>query len=175
LPSTIAVVILNWNGIKYLQTYLPSVRDTAYPGLRIIVADNGSTDDSVVFLQREFPEVELIRLDKNYGFAGGYNKALQLVDADYYVLLNSDVRVTPGWLTPLVQLMDSDPAIAACQPKLLAETMPGYFEYAGAAGGWLDAFGYPFGGADVCLTFAKRTKASMMLQRLYSGPAVPRS
>lgn len=144
LQPKIAVVILNWNGRKYLQHFLPSVMASTYPNYEVIVADNGSTDDSVEFLQREFPLVRLIRFDRNYGFAKGYNEALKQVVAEFYVLLNSDVEVQPGWLEPMVSLLGKDKGIAACQPKILSYHNKKLFEYAGAAGGWLDKYGYPF-------------------------------
>lgn len=141
---SVAIVILNWNGKKYLQQFLPSVLATDYPNVRCIIADNASTDDSVLFLQQQFPEVEIIRLVRNFGFAKGYNEALKEVDADYYVLLNSDVEVTSGWLTPMIELLEKDKQYAACQPKILAYHKKEIFEYAGAAGGWIDEYGYPF-------------------------------
>jgi len=138
-----AVVILNWNGTDLMRRFLPSVvRHT--PTGRIIVADNGSTDDSLAMLREEFPEVQIIALPRNYGFAEGYNRALEQVKADYLLLLNSDVEVTPGWLIPLEAWMDTHPECAACQPKLLALHTPDHFEYAGACGGFLDRYGYPF-------------------------------
>ena len=150
---SVAVVILNWNGKHYLQQFLPSVLASTYSNLRVIVADNASSDDSVSFLKDSFPQVELLLLDENFGFAKGYNQALSQVAADYYVLLNSDVEVTPNWLEPLVDLLQEDESCAACQPKILAFKNKNYFEYAGACGGWLDGFGYPFARGrvfDVC-------------------------
>lgn len=117
---------------------------TTYPNARVIVADNASTDSSLAFLRQQYPSVEIIELEVNHGFAGGYNEALKRVAADYYVLLNSDVEVTPGWLEPMIGLLESHPGHAVCQPKLLAYHNRHLFEYAGAAGGWLDAYGYPF-------------------------------
>lgn len=143
LPS-VAVVILNWNGRKFLEQFLPSVTASTYQNIKLIVADNASTDDSINFLQLAYPNVEIIRNEGNLGFAKGYNTALKQVKADYYVLLNSDVEVTPGWIDPVIELMESDELIAACQPKLLAYASKDQFEYAGASGGWLDRFGYPF-------------------------------
>jgi GT2 family glycosyltransferase len=143
LPS-VAIVILNWNGRKFLEQFLGSVQATAYSNKRVIVADNGSTDDSLAYLSSAFPSVEIIDNHQNLGFSGGYNSALKQVQADYYVLLNSDVEVSPGWIGPLIQLMESDPRISACQPKILSYSNKGQFEYAGASGGWLDHFGYPF-------------------------------
>ena len=142
-PS-VAIVILNWNGKHYLQQFLPSVLSTEYPNYRIVVADNGSADDSVNFLKTNYPQIGIIQLQKNFGFAKGYNEALKEVTADYYLLLNSDVEVTPGWLSPMISLLEQDLDYAACQPKLLSFKNKKLFEYAGAAGGWLDAYGYPF-------------------------------
>lgn len=145
MPSPyIAVVILNWNGRKFLEQFLPSVLLSTHPDHEVIIADNASTDDSIAFLERHYPQVRIIRLQKNYGFAKGYNEALKQVESEYYVLLNSDVEVTPGWLEPMVSLLDNDSSIAACQPKLLSFHHKTVFEYAGAAGGWLDKYGYPF-------------------------------
>lgn len=145
MPSSpfVAIVILNWNGKNYLQQFLPSVLATTYTNYKVVVADNASTDGSIEFLRQTFPEVELLALHKNLGFAGGYNEALKKVDADYFVLLNSDVEVTPGWLSPIIHLLESSPSHAACQPKILSYKNKTLFEYAGACGGWLDAFGYP--------------------------------
>jgi hypothetical protein len=142
----LAIVILNWNGAKMLRQYLPSVLHYSRNEATVIVADNASTDDSLQLLRSEFPECELIELDRNWGFADGYNKALgQLRGAfEYYLLLNSDIEVTHHWLTPLLELMDSHPEVAACQPKLLSIYNRDAFEYAGASGGYLDRLGYPF-------------------------------
>lgn len=141
----VAIVILNWNGCDMLRSFLPSVMQHSHAdGVAVYVADNGSTDSSVAMLRREFPSVRLIELDKNYGFAGGYNLALQQVDAEYVMLLNSDVEVTEHWLTPLVTYMDAHPEIAACQPKIRSYHQRTSFEYAGAAGGFVDRYGYPF-------------------------------
>jgi GT2 family glycosyltransferase len=153
-PSpTVAVVILNWNGQKYLEQFLPSVTASAYTHLEIFVADNNSSDNSVDFLRKNYPQIKIIQLAENYGYAKGYNEALKRVQADYYVLLNSDVEVTPGWLAPMVTLLEADKNIAACQPKILSWHNKKMFEYAGAAGGWLDKYGYPFAKGrvfDVC-------------------------
>lgn len=138
-----AVVILNWNGAQMLRQFLPSV--IAYSGnAQIIVADNASTDDSAQVVRQEFPGVRLILLEKNHGFADGYNHALQQVEADYVVLLNSDVEVTDGWLQPMESYLDEHPEVAACQPKLLAFRNKTQFEYAGASGGFIDRYGYPY-------------------------------
>ncbi|MBL0155271.1 MAG: glycosyltransferase family 2 protein [Chitinophagaceae bacterium] len=143
LPK-IAVVILNWNGRNYLEQFLPVLMQSGYPQMEVVVADNGSADDSIAFLQANYPSVRLIRFDKNHGFARGYNLALQQVESEYYVLLNSDVEVVPGWLEPMLALLEKDKTIAACQPKILSWKDKKTFEYAGAAGGWLDKYGYPF-------------------------------
>ena len=140
----IAIVILNWNGSKMLREYLPSVLQHSREEATVYVADNASTDDSLELLKGQFPECRLIVLDRNWGFAEGYNKALAQIDAEYYLLLNSDVEVTPHWLTPMLALMDAHEDIAACQPKLRAVADRQKFEYAGASGGYLDRYGYPF-------------------------------
>lgn len=139
-----AVVILNWNGSNFLKKFLPSVLEHNQPDVRVIVADNASHDDSVEMLKRDFPQVEIIQNKSNGGFAKGYNDALALVDCEYYILLNSDIEVTKGWIEPIIRLMDSDPSIAACQPVIRSFHEPENFEYAGAAGGFIDEFGYPF-------------------------------
>ncbi len=140
----VAIVILNWNGKSYLEQFLPSVRATDYPNAEIHIADNGSTDDSLDFLKAHFPDVSVLSNSGNVGFAQGYNEALTHIEADYYVLLNQDVSVTPNWVTPIIELMESDRTIGACQPKIRAWHNKTYFEYAGAAGGWIDRYGYPF-------------------------------
>lgn len=140
----IAVVILNWNGAEMLRRFLPSVIDGSAAEADIVVADNGSTDASCALIEREFPSVRLVRLAHNYGFAEGYNRALAQIDATYFMLLNSDVEVPAGWLRPLLDYMEAHPEAAACQPKLLSQRQPAFFEYAGAAGGYLDRYGYPF-------------------------------
>lgn len=138
-----AVVILNYNGKKLLETFLPGVLALSVPH-SVYVADNASTDDSVEFLKTNFPQVKLILNKKNWGYAGGYNEALKDVKEDYCMLLNNDVEVTSGWLEPLIKLMDSDPMIAACQPKMLSYSNKDEFEYAGGSGGFIDKYGYPF-------------------------------
>lgn len=140
----VAIVILNWNGADMMQRYLPVVLKYSQDEGEVWVADNASTDNSVQMLRENFPQVRTILLDKNYGFAEGYNKALAQIQADYYILLNSDVEVTVGWLTGLISYMDAHPDVAACQPKLLSVSDKHKFEYAGASGGMLDKFGYPF-------------------------------
>lgn len=144
MEPNVAVVILNWNGLSFLQSFLPQVLKSEYSNLQVIVGDNASTDESVTYLRQYFPEVQIIQNAVNYGFAEGYNRVLKQVDADYYVLLNSDVRVPPNWIKPVVDLMEKDPSIAAAQPKIKSYTENSKFEYAGAAGGFLDKFGFPF-------------------------------
>ena len=141
--NRIAVVILNWNGRAMLERFMPSVVQHSADA-DIVVADNGSTDDSVYFLRANYPQVRLILFDKNYGFAGGYNKALEQVEADYYVLLNSDVECTPRWIEPVVEMMEAQADIAVAQPKLMMYDQKDTFEYAGGAGGFIDSYGYPF-------------------------------
>lgn len=139
-----AIVILNWNGEAMLRRFLPGVLEYSRKEAVVYVADNASTDNSLEMLRRHFPEVRVIVLGKNWGFAEGYNKALEQIDAEYYVLLNSDVEVSHHWLTALTGFMDSRPDVAACQPKLLSEKDRDAFEYAGACGGFIDRYGYPF-------------------------------
>jgi len=142
-PKKVSVVILNWNGKDFLSRFLPGIIE--YSGTaEIVVADNASSDGSAEFIRTNFPSVRIVQNSENGGFAKGYNDALQKIESDYYVLLNSDVEVTPGWLEPLIQLADSDPSIAACQPKILDYKNKARFEYAGAAGGFIDKYGYPF-------------------------------
>lgn len=138
-----AVVILNYNGAGMLRRFLPSIIEYS-PEASIYVADNGSSDESCDVVRNEFPAVKLMVLDHNYGFAEGYNRALAQVDEEYAVLLNSDVEVTRGWLSPMTQFLDSNPEVAACQPKLLSFKQKDFFEYAGAAGGFIDKWGYTF-------------------------------
>src|SRR4030042_1150983 len=143
--ARVAVVILNWNGIDYLKKFLPSVIVHTDPELaEIIVADNGSTDQSVNWLNQDYPRVRIIKLDRNYGFAEGYNLALSEIKSSYFLLLNSDVEVTPKWLEPLVNVLDSYPSVSACMPKIKSFNNRSSFEYAGAAGGFIDRYGYPF-------------------------------
>lgn len=140
-----AVVILNWNGKDLLKKFLPSVlAHTDNKLADIIIADNASTDDSVSFVDKNYPTVRVIRLSENYGFAEGYNKALSQIDNEYYILLNSDVEVTSNWLEPLTEFLKKNKQVAAVQPKLLSEKNKSFFEYAGAAGGFIDKYGYPF-------------------------------
>ena len=138
-----AVVILNYNGRRYLQDFLPIVEKYTKEA-DIVVADNASADGSVEFLRSEFPHIRLIVMDKNYGFAEGYNRALAEVEAKYYVLLNSDVEVSYGWLGPMEEFLDNNSDVLACQPKILSQKNKKQFEYAGASGGFIDSLGYPF-------------------------------
>jgi GT2 family glycosyltransferase len=140
-----AVIILNWNGIRYLQMFLKTVaKYSISPETDVYIADNGSTDGSADWVAENFKEVKLIRFDRNYGFAGGYNRAIEQLDAEYFVLINSDIEVTGGWLVPLVRYMEENHDAAACQPKILSYERKDYFEHAGAAGGFIDKYGYPF-------------------------------
>ncbi len=139
-----AIVILNWNGKKYLEKFLGRVVETSREAAVVYVADNASTDGSVTFVRENFPTVRIIQNSTNLGFAGGYNAALRQIEARYFVLLNSDVEVTDNWLQPVIDLMESDDNIAACQPKILSYHEKNKFEYAGAAGGFIDQYGYPF-------------------------------
>ncbi|CAM4321949.1 glycosyltransferase family 2 protein [Cytophagaceae bacterium 50C-KIRBA] len=140
---SVAIVILNFNGKHFLEKFLPSVVASC-PKNSIYVADNGSSDDSIDFLKNQYPEVHLLIGEGNLGYAGGYNRALQSIDADYYVLMNSDIEPSENWLNPLVDYMENNPLVAAAQPFILAYQDPTYFEYAGAAGGYWDNLGFPF-------------------------------
>jgi len=140
----IAVAILNWNGKPFLEKFLPNVIECSANVAEVIVADNASTDDSVDFLKQHFPTIRLIQNAENGGFSKGYNDALKQIDADYFVLLNSDIEVTKSWIQPVIDLMESDPKIAVCQPKIRSYHEREKFEYAGGAGGFIDKFGYPF-------------------------------
>lgn len=140
----VAVVILNWNGRNHLERFLESVVRYSADDAEVVVADNGSTDDSLVWLRIHYPDVRVVALDRNYGFAGGYNRALQLTDNEYVVLLNSDVEVTEGWLQLLVEVLDSNADVGVVAPKLRSYAKRSEFEYAGASGGFIDYLGYPF-------------------------------
>ena len=140
----LAIVILNWNGRKMLDQYLSSVLQYSEAEATVYVADNASTDDSLAMLRAQYPAVKLIELEQNWGFAEGYNRALKQIEAEYYLLLNSDIEVTPHWLTPMIALLDTHHDISACQPKLLSISDRHAFEYAGASGGFIDRLGYPF-------------------------------
>ena len=141
----VSIIILNWNGSKLLRKYLPSVvKYTDGDIADVIVADNGSTDESLLILREEFPTVRVIAFDQNHGFAKGYNLAISHIDTPYCLLLNDDVRVTEHWLEPMLEYMEAHPEVGAMQPKLLSDRCQQSFEYAGACGGFLDRFGYPF-------------------------------
>ncbi|MEZ5083807.1 MAG: glycosyltransferase family 2 protein [Bacteroidales bacterium] len=140
----VAVVILNWNGKDFLAKFLPDVIKHSQEDAEVIIADNASTDDSVEFLKKSFPTIRIILNNENVGYAQGYNEALAQVDADYYVLLNSDIEVTRDWIKPVISLMEKDNQIVACQPKLVSFYEREKFEYAGASGGFIDKYGYPF-------------------------------
>ncbi|MFN8238357.1 MAG: glycosyltransferase family 2 protein [Chitinophagales bacterium] len=145
MQPKISVVILNYNGKGWLEKFLPNVIEhSTYPNAEIIVADNASTDDSMAFMASHHLAIRVIQNQQNNGYAGGYNKALKQIKSDYYVLLNSDVEVTPGWIENVMDFMLKDPLMAACQPKILSYSDKSYFEYAGAAGGFIDKYGYPF-------------------------------
>ncbi len=143
--SKIAIVILNWNGVKLFPDFLPSIIEHSQgDNIEIIVADNGSTDNSLDYLKDNFPSITLMDLKNNYGFAKGYNVALQQIEADYFILINSDVKVKKGWIEPCIKQFENDEKVVAVQPKVRSYNEPEYFEYAGAAGGFIDKFGYPF-------------------------------
>jgi GT2 family glycosyltransferase len=154
----VSVVIMNWNGIGFLKEFIPLlVKYTTIPGVELVVADNKSSDGSVDFLKSDFPGVRLIEFEQNNGYAGGYNKALKLLDAEYFVLLNSDVEVSQDWLMPIVGFLDTHREVAAAMPKILSYHNREYFEYAGAAGGFIDKYGYPFCRGRVFDTIEKDT------------------
>ncbi len=156
--TEIAVVILNWNTRRQLETFLPGVIEHSQEeGTEVVVADNGSTDDSVDYIKKHHPGIRLIEFDKNYGFTGGYNRALRQIDAKYYMLLNSDVEVSANWLRPLKKCLEEHPGAAACMPKMKSYNQPEYFEYAGAAGGFIDRYGYPFCRGRILETVEKDT------------------
>lgn len=140
----LAIVILNWNGKNFLEKFLPFLVSSIPDYASVIIADNASTDDSIQFLNEKYPTIRVIKNDRNFGFAEGYNVALKQIDAEYYVLLNSDIEVSPGWVEPVIAMMDADKNLAACQPKILSYHDRNMFEYAGAAGGFIDKLGYPF-------------------------------
>jgi len=144
MNPSVAVVILNYNTKYFLEKFLKSVVNSSYSNFQIYVADNASTDESVQFIIDQYPQVKLIVLEKNYGFTGGYNRALKQINSDYYILLNSDVEVKSDWIEPLVELAEKTPNIGAIQPKILDYKKPSKFEYAGACGGFIDKYGFPF-------------------------------
>ena len=142
----LSVVILNWNGRRHLEHFLPSVVEHSLKmeGVEVVIADNNSTDDSLLWLALNYPTLRIVRLEQNYGFAGGYNRALKQIESDYYLLLNNDVEVSDGWLAPLIEVLDKESDVAAGAPKLLSANRRNEFEYAGASGGFIDYLGYPF-------------------------------
>ncbi len=144
MEPSVAVVILNWNGQALLQQFLPGVIQSKYSNLQLIVGDNASTDNSIEFLKANYPQIRIIQNNANYGFAEGYRKILEQVDAEYYVLLNSDVEVPENWIQPVIEMMQKDSSIAVAQPKIKWQKNRSEFEYAGAAGGYLDLHGFPF-------------------------------
>lgn len=142
--TAIALVILNWNGLKHLETFLPSILATQYENKKVYVIDNASTDESILFLQNNFPAVEIIKNSQNLGYAGGYNQGLKAIKEPFWLLINSDLAVEPNWIEPLLTFALENPQTAALQPKILSYKEPKQFEYAGAAGGFFDVWGYPF-------------------------------
>lgn len=145
MPSPkVAVVIIHWNRQNLLEQFLPSVCNSDYDNYEVYVIDNASTDDSVAYLKEHFPQVKIVELSENHGYAGGYNLGLQYIKADYYILLNNDIEVPRNWIKPVIDIMESDKKIAACQPKMLDYVHRNRFEYAGAVGGYFDRFGYAF-------------------------------
>ncbi len=140
----VAVVILNWNGKKFLEEFLPLVVKNLPEYAELIIADNDSSDDSVAFLMQEYPEIRIVQNKENGGYAKGYNDSLKLIDAEYYILLNSDIEVTKAWIEPVIDFMDKNQNVAACQPKIKSIHQKTHFEYAGAGGGFIDKYGYPF-------------------------------
>jgi GT2 family glycosyltransferase len=159
----VTILIINWNGKKWLEAFLPSVLASTHPAFEVLVADNASTDGSLEYLAEAFPSVRVLSFSENYGFAGGNNRALAFIDSPYVALLNNDAEVSPGWLEPLVAMMEQDPRIAAVQPKILAQQNKAFFEYAGASGGYVDRYYYPF-----C-----RGRIFDTLEQRYSGPQAP--
>jgi GT2 family glycosyltransferase len=140
-----SIVILNWNGIQYIRQFLPLVIEhSKIPDIEIVLVDNCSTDNSIQFVKTDFPDIKIIQLEQNYGFAQGYNKSLKQLDSEYYIILNSDVEVSKTWIEPVLEYMDSNPDVGACMPKLRGYDNRDCFEYSGAAGGFIDKYGYPF-------------------------------
>lgn len=163
----VAVVILNYNGIQHLQNHLASVRENLPDNVQLVVADNGSTDGSVAYLQSEHPGIHLVELSENTGYAGGYNNALTQIESEYFFLLNSDVEIAPNCIKPLVDFLDQNPYYAACQPKVRSMTNRDEFEYAGACGGWLDRFGYPLCRGRILSTNEKDTGQYDQVEKIF--------
>tara|TARA_B100000902_G_scaffold398712_1_gene466531 strand:+ start:4512 stop:5531 length:1020 start_codon:yes stop_codon:yes gene_type:complete len=139
----ISIVIINWNGKKWLEDFLPKIQEYSSDDVVTVVVDNKSTDDSISFIKNNYPKIKIIENDSNYGYAKGYNLSLKKIESKYYILLNSDIEVTKNWIEPIIKLMDEDEKIAACQPKILDFYNRNKFEYAGGSGGFIDKFGYP--------------------------------
>lgn len=165
-PS-VALVALNYNGKEMLSRYLPSLLAVEYGKIDIILADNASSDDSVGYVESNFPEVQVVRMTKNHGYAGGYNHALANLDYDYYALVNTDVATTPYWLSQIIQVMEADPQIGACQPKIRSDRHNEYFEYAGACGGFMDVLGYAFCAGRILATIEKDTGQYDLLRDIF--------
>lgn len=140
----VSVVILNYNGKHWLEKFLPSVMQSSYPNLKVWVADNASVDHSIIFIESQYPSINIIRIEENKGYTGGYNEALKYINSPYSILLNSDVEVTPDWVQPMVEYAENHPDVAIIQPKIRWHTHPDYFEYAGGSGGHIDKYGFPF-------------------------------
>jgi len=163
-----SIVILNWNGMKYIRQFLPKVFENSnIPGIEIVFADNGSTDNSVEFVKTSFPQIRIIQLEKNLGFALGYNKVLEQLHSEYYIILNSDVEVSENWIKPVLDYMDSNPDVGACMPKLRGYDNHDSFEYSGAAGGFIDKFGYPFCRGRIFETIEKDTGQYDNIQNIF--------
>jgi GT2 family glycosyltransferase len=156
-PPKVAILILNWNTSHYLKRFLPSILNTTYPNKEVFVIDNFSTDDSILMLRRDFPEVKIVEMHSNLGYATGYNLCLSKILADYFLLVNSDIEVTASFIEPVISFMESDDSIGICQPKLLSMDTKNSFEYAGACGGWIDILGYPFARGRILLTIEEDT------------------
>jgi GT2 family glycosyltransferase len=156
-PPKVAILILNWNTSHYLKRFLPSILNTTYPNKEVFVIDNFSTDDSILMLRKDFPKVKIVEMHSNLGYATGYNLCLSKISADYFLLVNSDIEVTPSFIEPVIGFMERDNSIGICQPKLLSMDAKHSFEYAGACGGWIDILGYPFARGRILLTIEKDT------------------
>ncbi len=165
-PMKLAVVILNWNGQSLLEQFLPTIIQYS-PEATIYVADNASTDNSVAYVKANFPSVKIIINKDNYGFAGGYNEALQNVDADLYALVNSDIEVTANWLEPIIETFKNEPKTAIIQPKILDFKNKEYFEYAGAAGGFIDKYGFPFCRGRILIRLKKITDNTIIVSKFF--------
>jgi GT2 family glycosyltransferase len=169
-PS-VGIGILNWNGKKFLEKLLPELQSLTYPNYTLYIIDNNSSDDSVSFIKANHPEIRLIILDDNYGFAGGYNRGFAEMKEDYYLMMNSDVEVPTDFIEPMVKMMEEDKSIAVCQPKLLNLLQPEFLEHGGAAGGMIDFLAILFAGDDY-LNLQKKIRDSITNLFLYFGPVV---